>query len=98
LRSGIARFGALEKLGFVLLTVGLTQPDAVDFDGASDEEAVSDVPRVFSLFAPDWLPGGPPHLDLFALVENILLQFLPIVVAPGQHLTHERIEIGFGVY
>jgi hypothetical protein len=30
------------------------------------------------------------------LVENVLLQLLPVVVALGQDLAHEGVEIGLG--
>jgi hypothetical protein len=69
---------------------------AVDLERAADEEPVADVPGVVAPLAPDREARGAAQLELLALVEDVLLQLFPVVVPAGDHLVHERVEVGLG--
>src|SRR5207248_11182265 len=80
---------ALEVIGFVLPAVRLTDLDAIDLHRAADEEAVPDVPIVLPPLAPDRHLVRAVQLELLALVQDVLLQLLPVVVALREHVAHE---------
>src|SRR5262249_13885807 len=66
---------------------------AVELHRAADEEAVADVPRVLAPLAEDRQPRGAAELEALALVEDVLLQLLPVFVAVRENLTHEPVEV-----
>src|SRR6185436_13515983 len=81
---------------FELAAVAFADGRAVGLHRALDEEPVADEPGVVALFAPEAQAGGPVEDDLFALVEDVLLELLPVVVAPGDDVFHEGVEVGLG--
>jgi hypothetical protein len=91
--SLLAPLVALQEIGFVLAAIRLADRDAVGLDRTADEEPVADEPGVVTTIAPDGNASGSFQIHGFAFVENVLLQFLPVVVAPGEHLAHERVEV-----
>src|SRR5262249_10556177 len=54
---------------------------------------VADVPGVVAPVAPHWQARRPAHIDRLVLVEDVLLQLFPVVVALREHLAHEGIEV-----
>src|SRR4029450_4730713 len=68
--------------------------DPLDLDGASDEDAGADEPGVLAVEAEQMDAPGPQEVGGLALVENVLLQLSPVVVAPADHLGHEAVEGG----
>src|SRR2546428_4407971 len=87
---------SLQIIGFERTALAVAELYAVDLQRAADEEAVADVPGVFAPLAPDRDASRPPDVQRFPLVEDVLLQLLPVLVAFGQHLFHEGVEIGLG--
>src|SRR5207247_1828247 len=76
-------------VGLVFTPVAVRDVHAVDSQRAADEEAVADVPRVFATFAPDLHAAGTTDVDRLALVEHVLPQLPPVLVALLEHLLDE---------
>src|SRR5216683_3025409 len=81
-------------VALVLHAVAFGDLHAVELERAADEESVAQVPRVVAPFAPDRHVAGAAEVDDLALIQDVLLQFLPVVVPAREHLAHERVEIG----
>ena len=90
----VARLDPAQVVGLELPAVRLADLDAVELQRAAHEEAVADVPGVFAALTPDRHTARPAQVNLFALVEDVLLQLLPVVVAMNEHVAHERVEVG----
>src|SRR4029077_15892489 len=82
-----------QVVGFELAAVTIANLDAVELQWAPDEEAVADEPGVFAALAPDLRAAGAAHVEGLALVEDVLLQLLPVLVALRADLLHERVEV-----
>jgi hypothetical protein len=76
-----------------LTAVSFTNGDTVELERAAHEVTVPDVPGVVASLAPDRRAGWPTQVDLLMLVEDVLLQFLPVVVPALDRLLHERVEV-----
>ena len=84
----------LDPVVLGLSAVGLRDRHAVHAQRAPDEDAVAWKPGVLAPPAVDGSAAGPEDLERFALVEDVLLQLRPVIVAPQQHARHERVEVG----
>src|SRR6476661_6645284 len=100
-RCGVAAraptFAALlprEKIRLVPASVSLSDGNAVHLERTSDEEPVLDEPGVLAALAPERRLSRTADVDGLTLLEHVLLQLLPVLVARGQDLPHERIEVG----
>src|SRR5262249_30604521 len=83
----------LEKFVLVFPAVRVADRDAVELDGAAHEVAVANVPGVVVALAPQRRAGRPADVDRLPLVEDVLLQLLPVVVATLEDLPHEGVEV-----
>ncbi len=92
----IARLGPPQELLLILSALLLANRDAVSRTRTADEEPVANVPGVFAPLPPDGHVDRTAQLELLALVEDVLLQPFPVLVAPGEHRGHELIEIRLG--
>ena len=79
-----------------LRAVGVADRHAVHAHRAAHEVAVTQEPLVVAPLAPHRQLTRAADLDPVVLVEDVLLELLPVVVAPRDHLLHERVEIGLG--
>ena len=93
-QTPLARLLAFQVIGFELAALRLGDRHAIHLHRTAYEEAVPDVPRVLAALTPEVGPIRPADVDALALVEHVLLQLLPVLVALRQHLAHEGIEIG----
>jgi hypothetical protein len=84
---------ALGPRVFVLLALFVADADAVETHRTPHVQAVADVPREVPLLAIERHPAGPEHFEPFFLVEDVLLERLPIEVAPLENLRHEGVEL-----
>jgi hypothetical protein len=91
--SLVARPRAAQVVLFVLAALALLDGDAVGLEGTAHEIPLLDEPRVLTLVAPDRQLRRPAHLDELGFVEDVLLEPLPVLVAPGDDSLHERVEI-----
>src|SRR5262249_17298989 len=76
--SGIAVLGRSQEIRLVLLPIRLAHGRAVEGERAAHEETVADVPGVLALLAPHGLAARAAQIDLLALLEDVLLQLLPV--------------------
>src|SRR4029079_11961907 len=78
-----------------LLTPALVLADlhAVGRQRTLDEEPLAREPLILALEAVDLPSIQRGDVHRLALLEHVLLQLLPVVVALEQYATHERIEI-----
>ena len=87
-RGGVPRRRSSSRCRFRIQlrrsAVRLADGDAVELDRAADEEAVADEPGVLAALAPERRVERAAQLDLLALVEDVLLQLLPVVVAASR--------------
>src|SRR5205085_6099229 len=60
---------------------------------ADENPGVARKPGVLAPEAVDLAPVEGRDLEGFVLLERVLLQLLPVVVAPRQHLLHEGVEV-----
>ena len=74
--------------------VAVVDGRAVDFERTADEEAVPEIPGVVAPLAPEGRAGRTAQVHPLALVEDVLLESLPVFVAPLQHLAHHDIKVG----
>src|SRR6185437_3568933 len=81
-------------LTFELAAVGFADGGAVRPKRALDEETLAQKPGVVLLLAPESQPAGSVERDLLALVEDVLLELLPVVVAARDDVLHEGVEDG----
>jgi hypothetical protein len=93
----LAALFTLEELPLVFQAIVFTNRRAVHAQRTADEEPVAHIPGVVAAFAPERRSRRAPHLDLLALVEDVLLQLLPVRVTCLDHLPHERVEVGLRV-
>src|SRR6185295_1858364 len=68
--------------------------DAVEAHRTTHEESIARIPHVLALLSPEQRLRRTPKLDALLLVEDVLLNLLPVVVAAKQHLLHEGVELG----
>ena len=92
-RARVAPLRELEVLVLRLAALVFADRDAVELDGAPDEVAVADEPRVLAILAPHPGVAGTAKLGHLALVEDVLLKLFPVVVAACDDLLHERVEV-----
>src|SRR6185436_9292503 len=67
--------------------------DAIRSNGTADEETLADEPRVLAVEAVDRHAVRRGHLKALALLEHILFELLPVVVAAGEDLRHQFVEV-----
>jgi hypothetical protein len=95
--TGVTPALPFDPAPLVLLALWLAQRHAIEAYRAAHEHAVADVPRVLTLEAVEARAGGSPQLGAFPLVQHVLLQLAPVLVAPGEHLRHEGVEVAGAV-
>ena len=87
---------ASDPLLLVLQALGFAQRDAVVPDGAADERAVPDVPRVVAHHSVQPGAARAQHLGDLVFIQDVLLELAPVLVAAGEHVRHEAVEAGLG--
>ena len=87
---------AAQPLLLGLAAIRFGQLDAIGADRAAHEDAVADEPGVFAAHAPEREAARPGEVERLLLLEHVLLQLFPVVVAARQDLLHEGVEVGLG--
>ncbi len=107
-RAGAPRFGAplafvlpclavplvAQPVVFVAAALGLRDRDAVGRDRAPHADPVAGVPGVGAVLPEQAALVGADEGEPLAFVEDVVAQVLPRLVAVGEHLFHEDVEVG----
>ena len=78
-------------LGAAALALG--DRHAIRTDRTADEKPLADEPGVVPLEAVEAGTPGARKLERLTLLEDVLLQLLPVLVAVGEDLRHQLVEI-----
>jgi hypothetical protein len=92
----VARFRAPQEVVLVFLTIAFANRHAIEPYRTSNEIPFSNIPGVLALLAPDQDAAGSSQLRTFVLVQNVLLELFPVIVATRQDLCHEAVELAGG--
>jgi hypothetical protein len=93
-RALVASFFARDPERFSLAPVLLADGHAIDAQRTLDEHAVARKPGGHALPAVQQRCAWSDQLKALALLEHVLLQLFPVLVASLEHPRHEGIEIG----
>src|SRR5262245_31965443 len=78
---------------FPLASIRFADRHTVDAQRALDKPAVTREPRRLTSKAKQWRRARAGQLERLALFEDVLLELLPVVVAPFKHPRHESVEV-----
>ena len=84
---------ASQPVGLGLAALGLAQRDPVYPQRTPDEHALAQEPRVVVPEAVEPGAARTGQVERFALVEDVLLELLPVLVATRQYPFHQAVEV-----